>query len=394
MNRTPRQRPQVVKAPGRPRVRIAGCIVVLALSGRIAVAAQEPPEPSYRVVFSPSDPTVSEDGGQLDLEVSIAGCTDPQNAVVWKVSVEGGSAPSATPGEDFGAVRPPEITLGEGNPIRAIALPILQDDAPEGIEEVLLRLEPEANTVLGCEEGALAAEGEEIELRILIEDDEVSPADLPEVSVERARVVEGDAGVRQMEFPIRLSVPGDSEVRVRVETVEETATAGEDFRPISRLVRIPRGSEEKVVPIAVIGDRIEEGNETFSVELSEPENAVVGVAAGQGLIEDDDAAQAVSLEIVGSDGRRASPGEIVVLQVRKVTRSGSPAPDAEVHWRISSDTDGELLDGATTLTDDSGIATQRVGAGRNTGVSSVVARDAGGTREVFFTVTVGEAFRP
>ncbi|MDX1630592.1 MAG: Calx-beta domain-containing protein [Thermoanaerobaculia bacterium] len=382
---------EVVGVRSRHTFIVGGSILLFGLFG-VAAGAQEPG--TYRLVFSPPDPVVSEDAGQLELEVSIEECSEPRNAVVWRTSAEGGSSPSAAPGEDFGTVTPPEITLGEGSPTGTVTLPILQDESPEGMEEVILRLDTEGGGVLGCEEGARRPEEGGTEVRILIEDDEVSPGDLPEVSVGHARVVEGDSGIRQMEFSLRLSVPGDEEVRVRVGTVEGTATADEDFRPIERTVRIPRGEDAETVRVAVLGDGIEEENETFSLELAEPENAVLGTATGQGLIEDDDSARSVSLEIVGSDGRRASPGEIVVLQVRMLTESGSPAPEAEVQWRMSSDTDGELLDGPVTLTDDAGIASQRVATGENAGVSSVVARDAGGTREVFFTVTVGETFRP
>jgi hypothetical protein len=340
--------------------------------------------------FSPSDPVVPE-GSELVIDVETVGCTSPGNTATWDVYAEGGPAPAAEPGLDFGVVAPPEVTLGQGAPRQTLRLPIAQDDETDPDEAVILTLRARGDATLRCAEGdLLPGEGGIATVVILVEDDEAPPEALPEVSVGPAHVAEGDSGVTRMEFPVRVAPPSRRAVTVHARTEDGSATAEQDYRPYSGLVRFPPGTEEVLVRVPVLGDATVETNETFSLELSDPVNAVLGADVAEGVIEDDDGASDLALEVLGSNARQAHPGEVVVLQVRVSTDSGSVAPGVDVAWSLSTDTDGALLDGATTTTNASGITTQRVHAGNNPGVSSIVASDVGGAQRVTFTVTVGE----
>jgi hypothetical protein len=77
----------------------------------------------------------------------------------------------------------------------------------------------------------------------------------------------------------------------------------------------------------------------------------------------------------------------VALAVRVVSRGGRGVPEADVAWQLQGA--GELLDGPLTRTAADGGAVQRLAAGAAPGISSVVASDPAGEREVVFTVTVG-----
>src|SRR5439155_2540853 len=60
------------------------------------------------------------------------------------------------------------------------------------------------------------------------------------------------------------------------------------------------GETNKTVTVQVKGDTLNESNETFTVNLSNPTNATIATAAGTGTIIDDDLPPTVSLSLSGS----------------------------------------------------------------------------------------------
>jgi hypothetical protein len=77
---------------------------------------------------------------------------------------------------------------------------------------------------------------------------------------------------------------------------------------------------------------------------------------------------------------------MVALQVRVRSAGGDLVGGAEVRWEI--DGDGELLDGATTLSDGSGIATQRVRLGTGPGRIAIRAVDLESRETATFQVII------
>jgi hypothetical protein len=121
-----------------------------------------------------------------------------------------------------------------------------------------------------------------------------SPTPLPpEVSLSHATLTEGRSGVRWMTFTVSLSAASARPVTVRWATVNGTAVAGRDYVRGGGILRIPAGRTRAVIRVAVLGDRLHEANETFSIVLSAPTNARLSATASRGLgtIIDDDAAR-------------------------------------------------------------------------------------------------------
>jgi hypothetical protein len=174
---------------------------------------------------------------------------------------------------------------------------------------------------------------------------------------------------------------------VEYATRDGSATAGEDYEETAGHLRFPRGATTRTVSVPVIGDADDEGDEDFTVELSEPVGAALGDATAEGLVLDDDGTGAVTLELVGSPSRRAIAGQMVALQVRVRSAGGELVGGAEVRWEI--DGEGELLDGGTTASDASGLATQRVRLGSGPGRVAVRAFDPESRETALFQVLVG-----
>jgi Ca2+-binding RTX toxin-like protein len=87
-------------------------------------------------------------------------------------------------------------------------------------------------------------------------------------------------------------------VSVNYATVDGTANAGYDYTATSGSLTFNAGETTKTVNINVIGDLINESNETFNLQLSNPSNALLGTGYGTGTIVNDDSAPSLSINSV------------------------------------------------------------------------------------------------
>lgn len=84
-------------------------------------------------------------------------------------------------------------------------------------------------------------------------------------------LLEGDSGNSTVEFTISLDQAVSQLVTVDYATSDDTATAGDDYEAASGELHFSPGETEKTVGVVVFGDtENEEGEETFSVKLSNP----------------------------------------------------------------------------------------------------------------------------
>lgn len=82
--------------------------------------------------------------------------------------------------------------------------------------------------------------------------------------------------------PVTLSQPSGKLVTVAYSTADGTAYAGSDYVAASGALSFPAGASANVVNVQILGDTVNEPDETFTVNLSGPSNA--SVAAGQGVV--------------------------------------------------------------------------------------------------------------
>ena len=77
---------------------------------------------------------------------------------------------------------------------------------------------------------------------------------------------------------------------VDYQVTASTATAVIDFVATQGTLTFPAGETLKTITVPIIGDTLVEGDETFSVQLSNPVNATIDRAIAIGTIVDDDQA--------------------------------------------------------------------------------------------------------
>src|SRR5206468_6773325 len=101
------------------------------------------------------------------------------------------------------------------------------------------------------------------------------------------RIVEGNDGLTQALVTLTLSSPAPGGAAVRWMTHAGTASGGSDF--VEAAGRVTFGTNTTAtIALSIVGDRIDEDDETFSVELFEPVNATLERDHADVTIVDDD----------------------------------------------------------------------------------------------------------
>ena len=110
------------------------------------------------------------------------------------------------------------------------------------------------------------------------------------IRINNASVVEGDTGQKTMTFTISWSgSKGGPAPSVHYATADVTATAGADYTTTSGTAPLTNGGCKcATVNVAILGDTMTEGTETFAVNLSSPVNATIAGAQGIGTIYDNE----------------------------------------------------------------------------------------------------------
>ena len=196
-----------------------------------------------------------------------------------------------------------------------------------------------------------------------------TPADvvLPALSIADVAVTEGNAGSKQASFTVSLSSASAVAVTVDVATVPGTAAPGSDYTTTTAAgFTIPAGQVSASFIVPVFGDARVEGNETFSVHLSNAANATLADAQALGRITNDDKAVLSIGDVVVQEGNSGATTATFVVRL-------SEAMPSAVFYDIAT------------------------GNGSATGGSDFIARslggrfiDAGRTSQLFEVAVVGD----
>ncbi|HJZ90987.1 MAG TPA: Calx-beta domain-containing protein, partial [Gemmataceae bacterium] len=110
------------------------------------------------------------------------------------------------------------------------------------------------------------------------------------ISVSDGAAWEGSPGdLTYIPFTVSLSTPATETFTVDYTTVDGSATAGLDYMPVSGTLTFNPGDTTQTVWVQVLGDYDYEGDETFSLVLSNNTgNTLIKPGGGTGTIWDDD----------------------------------------------------------------------------------------------------------
>ncbi len=109
----------------------------------------------------------------------------------------------------------------------------------------------------------------------------------PSISVADATITEAAGAV--LAFTVSLSRSASSNVTVNYATSDGTATAGADYTATSGTLTIGAGSRSESIDVPVLDDTHGDDDETLTLTLSNPTNAVLDDATATGTIDNNDA---------------------------------------------------------------------------------------------------------
>lgn len=121
----------------------------------------------------------------------------------------------------------------------------------------------------------------------------------PRISIGGSSVVEGNMNRRFLRFTVALSWPAPGPITVQYATGApgDTAEAPADYVTRTGTLTFKAKQRSKMFPVRIQVDNLVEGDETFTVTLSNPVNASLGIDTATATIIDDDppAGNAVSI---------------------------------------------------------------------------------------------------
>ena len=229
--------------------------------------------------LSINDVTVNEAAGNAVLTVTLAPASGQTVGVSFATS-DGPTPPAHAPA-DY-ATTGGAHTFTAGQTTKQITVPIVQDSLDEQSELFTVTLSEVSNATLSDPTGIVT----------ITDDDNV-----PSLSIADVSVTEGDATTATASFNVTLSAPSGQPIVVSYATVNVTALAPGDYTAATnQTVTFNPGETSKTIPVAVVGDTLDEASETFSVNISTPATfAALADSQGVGTIVDNDPPVTISI---------------------------------------------------------------------------------------------------
>jgi len=192
----------------------------------------------------------------------------------------------------------------------------------------------------------------------------VTVAAAPTLLIGDVTVIEGNSGLTNAEFTVTMSAASCVDVTVETSTVAGTAAAGGDFTALTGLQTMVAGQTSRTVTVPVIGDRIDEADETFTLHLSSPVNATIADADGLATIVNDDTAGIAVSAVPGLVTTEAGGSATFT-----VVLTSQPTAQVMVPMASTRPSEGAVAPAALTFTDADWATPQTVAV---TGVDDAV----------------------
>jgi hypothetical protein len=217
-------------------------------------------------------PSVSVSDLVVDEDIGLAGVTitlSAPNSTPVSVDYLSTDGTAVQPG-DYTAVSA-SVTIPAGATSQVVQIPIIDDADFEPSESFSLGL----SNLTGAVPGTLTA-------TITITDNEAGAL----LAIDDVIVNET---ATQADLTVSLSAASATTVTVDVVTTDGSAVATDDYTPVAptTLTFLP-GETSTNVPVMLVDDNLAEGDENFTVELSNPVNALVSKAIGTVSITDNE----------------------------------------------------------------------------------------------------------
>ncbi len=165
------------------------------------------------------------------------------------------------------------LTFAPGNRTQPIVVSVAPDTLDEPNETYVVDLSGATNATIADTQGTGT-----------INDNDPTPS----LRINNVTVPEGSSGTVTATFTVTLSAASSRTVTVNYTTADNTAVAPGDYTTTSGSLTFLPGTTTQQVPVLVVGDTLDETNETYRVNLSGATNASIADSQGVGTITDND----------------------------------------------------------------------------------------------------------
>jgi hypothetical protein len=187
----------------------------------------------------------------------------------------------------------------------------------------------------------------------------IPQGNIPALSIAESTGDEGNTTATRL-INVSLSSPSDGAVTVDWATQDGTALAGQDYLAATGSLTFAPGEVLKTIGISILGDGVEEGNESFSLQLSNASGAPITKATANSLLVNDDYTPGFGISnssIV--EGDEGAPVNLIFT----VTLSPAASAVAEIDYQTlagSATSPGDFTASSGKLTFSSGQTTRTI----------------------------------
>src|SRR5438128_1050198 len=157
---------------------------------------------------------------------------------------------------------------------------------------------------------------------------------LPSLAINDVSLTEGNVGTTNADFTVTLSAPSGRNVTVNYATANSTAIQPGDYTSTSGTLTFTPGQVTKTVSVPVVGDTLNEIDETFFVNLTVPVNATISDTQGLGTIQNDDPVPSIAI----GDASRTEGNSGTATLTFTLTLSAASGKTVTVDYATADDT--------------------------------------------------------
>lgn len=285
-----------------------------------------------QVIISIDNQTVVEgDTGATPVTFTVSLSAVSAKTITVKYTTQ---AVTARPLTDFTATSG-TLTFAPGETSKTISVDVLGDTTDEFDETFNVKLAAPVNALLGSNIGVGT-----------ITDDDA----LPTITIVDATTTEGNSGTKNLNFKVALSAVSGKTISVNYDTLDFSATAGLDYTSVSGTLTFAPGATSRSVTVPILGDVLDEFDETFRVILSGNVNATVADGVGLGTIKDDDATPALTIDdITVFEGDSGTVTGILTVKLSAVSGRTVTANYSSQNSTATSGSDYSAISGKLTF---------------------------------------------
>lgn len=231
------------------------------------------------------------------------------------------------------------LTFAPGETSQTIRVPIVGDQLVEADETFFVNLTDATNATITTAQG----------IGTITNDDTAPTTTLPELTIANVTLAEGNSDTTNAVFTVNLSAASSETVTVSYTTADDTALADSDYTATSGVLTFAPGETSQTLSVAIVGDALVESDETFFINLADPNNATITMAQAIGSITNDDTTATPPIlpglsisDVTMMEGNRGTTNAVFTVSLS--------APSSEIVTVDYTTADGTALAGSDYLT--------------------------------------------